>query len=502
MASIPENAASDLVREAWRLRFADAALEARFREERLATGETRARVMALVAVLIVGLNGWNDARSLARTMPDVLAEDLRLRFFVMVPAFFAIAFSPGLRGHARRADVVNATAIVAICWANALIYWHVAVNAQGTAFAGQVLGSVLPILVIAVFGLPLGFRAMLAMVGGTAAGIVAWFFLTLGPEFARGVNSLVTSLPLMSVAAALLGWWRERGERTMFAQREQVRRLAKELEASNAQLARVNGEQAEFMSIAAHDLRAPLATVRGYAQLLRGGRLKETEAQGKALGEIETQATRMLSLVSDYLGTHAAAGAAPRTRVMQLDLAASAQAAVVRHALVAASKGQTLRAGGGERKEEAAGDGGEAWAWGDEESLAQVADNFVTNALKFSRRGAAVRIVVGRRDEDGDRSAESGVRTWVRLAVVDAGPGIAGEEQAGLFKKFGRASTKPTGGETSHGLGLAVTKRLAEAMGGRVGCESRLGEGATFWVELPAVGAEEMNARVELGAMH
>lgn len=80
-----------------------------------------------------------------------------------------------------------------------------------------------------------------------------------------------------------------------------------------------------------------------------------------------------------------------------------------------------------------------------------------------------------------------------RLAVSDRGPGIAEDEQgAKLVWKFGRASTRPTGGETSHGLGLAVAKRLAEAMGGSVGCESVAGAGATFWVELARVdGAEK-----------
>jgi signal transduction histidine kinase len=114
------------------------------------------------------------------------------------------------------------------------------------------------------------------------------------------------------------------------------------------------------------------------------------------------------------------------------------------------------------------------WIEADAALLAQVADNFVSNAIKFSPAGTAVRIEV--QTADG--------HPWARLAVIDRGPGIAADEQANLFRKFGRASTRPTAGETSHGLGLAVAKRLAEAMGGSVGCESEAGAGATFWVEL------------------
>ncbi|HQY05683.1 MAG TPA: ATP-binding protein, partial [Lacunisphaera sp.] len=75
-----------------------------------------------------------------------------------------------------------------------------------------------------------------------------------------------------------------------------------------------------------------------------------------------------------------------------------------------------------------------------------------------------------------------------RLEVSDEGPGIALAEQEALFRKFSRASTRPTAGESSHGLGLAVAKRLAETMGGSVGCESTPGAGATFWIELPLAG--------------
>ena len=63
---------------------------------------------------------------------------------------------------------------------------------------------------------------------------------------------------------------------------------------------------------------------------------------------------------------------------------------------------------------------------------------------------------------------------------------ISEEDQTKLFKKFSRLSAKPTGGESSTGLGLSIVKRLAESMNGTVGCRSRLGDGAEFYVKLPA----------------
>lgn len=249
-------------------------------------------------------------------------------------------------------------------------------------------------------------------------------------------------------------------ERRVFAQRE-------ELAALNGELARLNEEKNEFMAITAHDRRAPLATVRGLAEQLEAGRFAGA-AQGRAHGAIRDLSERMLGLVNDYLGVHAAESGTLPVRSERLDLAAAARAAGERHVAAAAAKGQRIKVGASEP----------VWVRADGALLAQVVDNFVGNALKFSPRGAEVRLDLARAPSGGE----------VRLEVSDEGPGIAAAEQAGLFRKFGRASAKPTGGETSHGLGLAVAKRLAEAMGGSVGCESPVnagGTGARFWVRLP-----------------
>ena len=75
----------------------------------------------------------------------------------------------------------------------------------------------------------------------------------------------------------------------------------------------------------------------------------------------------------------------------------------------------------------------------------------------------------------------------MRIAIRDEGPGLSNDDKAKLFGKFARLSAQPTGGEHSTGLGLSIVKQLAEVMKGKVWCESVLGEGATFFVQLPMV---------------
>jgi signal transduction histidine kinase len=74
----------------------------------------------------------------------------------------------------------------------------------------------------------------------------------------------------------------------------------------------------------------------------------------------------------------------------------------------------------------------------------------------------------------------------VRVVVRDEGPGLSSDDKAKLFGKFARLSARPTGGESSTGLGLSIVKRMVETMNGVVWCESTLGEGAIFAVEFPA----------------
>jgi signal transduction histidine kinase len=112
---------------------------------------------------------------------------------------------------------------------------------------------------------------------------------------------------------------------------------------------------------------------------------------------------------------------------------------------------------------------------GDESWLQQVIENLLGNAIKYSPHLRSIWLDVGK------------VPGKVRIKVRDEGPGLTDEDKTRLFGRFQRLSARPTGGESSTGLGLSIVRRLVEGHGGRVWAESEgRGRGATFFAELPA----------------
>ncbi|HCZ37259.1 MAG TPA: histidine kinase, partial [Cytophagales bacterium] len=104
--------------------------------------------------------------------------------------------------------------------------------------------------------------------------------------------------------------------------------------------------------------------------------------------------------------------------------------------------------------------------------LNRIFENLISNALKFSPEGKNIFVLI---EEVGDKFL---------VKVKDEGPGITKEDQKNLYRKFQRLSARPTGGESSTGLGLSIVKALVEKMGSEIVCESEEGAGTTFTVKL------------------
>ena len=266
-------------------------------------------------------------------------------------------------------------------------------------------------------------------------------------------NAIIT--PLRGQDGELVGFGKVTRDLT-------ARREAQEaLRAANEQLRRSNEELDRFASVAAHDLSDPLRTVSGFAELLAH---QELPAEAAAyVGHIVATAERMSRLLADLLEYARAGEAALSAEPVSLCEAAGRVMAM-------------LAAAVGARGAEVVEDLPEAAVvlalHGDVELVLQ---NLIANALKFG--AATPHVEVAAAPVDGG---------W-RLTVVDNGPGIAPADQERIFAPFERAHPELSRGGT--GLGLAICQRLVRRHGGQLGVESEPGQGATFWVLLPAAVA-------------
>jgi len=228
------------------------------------------------------------------------------------------------------------------------------------------------------------------------------------------------------------------------------------------ELRRLSALRADFVSLVSHELRAPMATVIGSARTLQA-RWEELlpEQRNAFLGLIGDETSRLAVLVGDVLDTsRIEAGTFPYT-FDSVDLGA-----LLREAIGAVQIGQEEVA---VRMEIA---GPLPAVWGDRDRLRQLVDNLISNALKFSRRGAEVTV------------GAYGLDRLVEVRICDEGPGIPLDQQTLIFEKFGRASSGEVA-KPGSGLGLFISRSFAEAHGGSLEVESAPGEGATFTLKLP-----------------
>lgn len=220
-----------------------------------------------------------------------------------------------------------------------------------------------------------------------------------------------------------------------------------------------------FLGMAAHDLRNPIGAIRGFAGLLlEDDRKPLAPDQKEMLSYIHMAAGQMSDLVSDLLDITVIESGKLEINMERDDLDELVRQRV---------RGMHIPA---ERKEIAVEVRNEenATCLMDRKRIAQVVDNLLSNALKFSPGNTTVTISLRR------------VSGGVELSVRDQGPGISEEERKRLFGFFQRLSNRPTAGETSTGLGLAICRKIVDAHGGAIRAEEAEGGGTVFFVTLPA----------------
>jgi len=241
--------------------------------------------------------------------------------------------------------------------------------------------------------------------------------------------------------------------------------LTRQQQKSNAELQRLNELKNQFLGMAAHDLRNPIANIYAYTSLfLDDERRQLAPDMRQVLKDLRSLSEFMLSLISNLLDISVIEMGQLRLDKQPLEPAAFLRQVVELNRLFAQRSGITLQDQFAQLPEQ---------LLADHHKLKQVLDNLISNGIKFSPSGSTVLI-----------QAEI-VDNRLRIRVIDQGPGISEQEQIKLFKPFGRGAARPEHGQTSTGLGLAISRKIVEAHGGTIGVFSEPGAGATFWFELP-----------------
>lgn len=245
-------------------------------------------------------------------------------------------------------------------------------------------------------------------------------------------------------------------------QRKEIVQQNEKLEKHNLVLSDLNNEKDTLMNIVAHDLRSPLNRIRGLADLIEvEGSLNDS--QGKFLGLIRDSTRSGLDLISDLLDVSSLeVNREPTYSSFRLSEFLHDRLNTFRQA--AAAKEIALQLVEQNIDE----------IYSDQDYLARILDNLISNAVKFSPRGSQVVLTA---------AMDNG--SYI-IKVKDKGPGFSEADRKFLFQKFKKLSARPTAGESSNGLGLAIVKILVDRLGGEIDLQTDLKTGSEFTVRFPA----------------
>lgn len=295
--------------------------------------------------------------------------------------------------------------------------------------------------------------------------VVALFILLLSLQFVGEQNYQIYANILALVLMLPLGYALVTGIRKEVRTRKEIQKLATNLEEANDRLKELDQLKSEFLSVATHQLRAPLTAIRGYvANVSDGSYGPVPEYLNEPLNVIQESTRLMVNSIEDYLNISRIEQGRMMYEKSTFDISELAGRVTEELLPVAKVRGLTLTLTSA----------GPITVNADIGKVKQVLTNLVDNAIKYTQQGSVT-------------ITTEHVGSVARITITDTGIGIAADEIDKLFSKFTRAREANHVNTTGTGLGLYVAKQLIEGNGGKVWVESDgIGKGSRFIVELPA----------------
>ncbi len=322
------------------------------------------------------------------------------------------------------------------------------------------------------------------LIGGTGA-IVAFYWITqrvilrpirqlraLANNVAEGNLDIRSSIATADEYEKLAQAFNHMLDNLQAAQ-EKLRQANRQLDAKIAELSERNIElfqanqlKSEFLANMSHEFRTPLNSILGFAQVLREkpGLLKRDKGQ-RYIENIITSGNGLLNMINDLLDLAKAQAGRMELRVEQTSLVQLCEVVVSSFSLLAKKKRLKVQMEVDKNIPLLVTDAGK---------VQQVLYNFLSNAVKFTPLRGRIDVHASMLDEK-----------MVRIAVTDTGCGIAEADRQIIFDKFRQADGSLTRESTGSGLGLSICKELAAMLAGSIGLASEVGQGSTFWLDIP-----------------
>ena len=246
-----------------------------------------------------------------------------------------------------------------------------------------------------------------------------------------------------------------------------------ELESAKSAAEKANLAKSDFLSGMSHELRSPLNAILGFAQLMESASPLPTDSQKESIGQILQAGWHLLNLINEILDLAVIEAGKVTLSLEPVSLAEVMSECQAMMEAQAQQRGIRMTFPSFDQA---------CFVWADRTRLKQIFINLLSNAIKYNQAHGTVSV-----------QCSSLAPERIRISVTDTGEGLDAEKIAQLFQPFNRLGQE-SGGVAGTGIGLVVTKQLAELMDGVLGVESTVGTGSAFWIELRSTAAPALTA--------